>query len=365
MNHLWADQTSFDVYVKKNDNLEAIFRRYNLSLIDFFSIINSDSDDSFTKLIPGQRIHFVTEKVRRISKMIIYKSEKDIINTHKDRQGHFQVDKDQLNEKKVYAPKHFSITHSLYRDGRAAGLTMESIRELTKIINSDGSMHVRKLPVGAEVYLVLEKDIWANPGNEHVIAVEIKSLRKKWTAVKYSGHDKEMDFYHEDGSALATGFLKYPLANFYVSSNFSPNRMHPIYNTRRPHNGVDLAAPRGTPVWSTAKGKVTFAGIKGGYGKVVEIQHDQHYRTVYAHLSNFRKGLKAGDEVDQKQVVGYVGSTGAATGPHLHYEIRKDGQPRDPLRISLPTMSKLSGVAWENFKSQLQYYQNLLHKQGQ
>lgn len=359
-----GDSNSFDVYVKKNDNLQAIFRRHNLSLVDFFKIVNSDSENSFTKLMPGQRIHFVTEKVRRIKKMVVYKTNSNTISAQKDEVGQFWVKKQKLDDKKIFFTKHFTINHSLYKDGRAAGLTIENIRDLTSIITSDATMNVKKMPVGAEIYVVLERDIWDKPNKKNITAVEVQSKRKKWTAMKFSGQDSQADFYHEDGSAISTSFLKYPLANFYVSSPFSLDRKHPIYNTRRPHYGVDLASPRGSPVWTTAKGKVVFAGVKGGYGKVIEIQHGQHYRTVYAHLSNFRKGLKVGDEVDQKQIIGYVGSTGAATGPHLHYEIRKDGQPRNPLRIALPTINKLSGTAWEKFKGQISYYQRLLHDQG-
>ncbi len=293
--------------------------------------------------------------------MVVYHTDNKATEVVRRGVNTFSVKKRTLDSKKIFITKNFTITHSLYKDGRRAGLSMDTIRELSGIFNSDSSMNVKKLTRGTEVFLVLEKDIWEKPSKKRVVSVEVKSKKKNWTATKFAGQNTETGFYHQDGSAVSTSFLRYPLANFYVSSHFSLSRLHPIYHTKRPHYGVDLASPRGSPVWSTAKGKVVFAGTKGGYGKTVIIQHDQQYRTVYAHLAGFRKGLKVGDQVNQKQVIGYVGSTGAATGPHLHYEIRKNGQPKNPIRIQLPTIQKLSGGAWGEFKRQYEYYHKLLH----
>ena len=356
------ENASFDVYVRKNDSLQKIFRRHNLSLRDFYHIINTDKDDVFTRLTPGQRLHFVTEKSRKVKKMVIFKDNYKAVEALNDGHGQFSIFRKSLDQKKIYQTKRFSISHSLYKDGRKAGLSMEVIRELTAILNSDSAVNVKKLAGGTDILVVLEKDIWAKPSKKHVVAVEVASKKKTWTAAKFEGQDTQAEFYHQDGTSVATSFLRYPLENFYVSSHFSLNRKHPIYHTRRPHYGVDLAAPRGTKVWSTAKGKIIFMGTKGGYGKVVIVQHGQHYRTVYAHLSGFHKGLKVGSEVEQKQVIGYVGSTGAATGAHLHYEIRKDGQPHNPLKTVLPTIEKLKGKAWLTFKKQYDVFYNMLHK---
>ena len=161
---------------------------------------------------------------------------------------------------------------------------MEVIREITGILNSDSAINVKRLAGGTDIRVVLERDVWAKPSKKHVVSVEVTSKKKTWSATKFSGQDTQAEFYHQDGTSVTTSFLRYPLENFYVSSHFSLNRKHPIYHTRRPHYGVDLAAPRGTKVWSTAKGKVIFMGTKGVYGKVIIIQHGQNYRSVYDHL---------------------------------------------------------------------------------
>jgi len=165
-------------------------------------------------------------------------------------------------------------------------------------------------------------------------------------------HDKySHQFYHDDGSTAAVNFLKYPMKSFRISSPFSTSRMHPILGYKRAHNGVDYAAPTGTAIWSTAEGVVEFVGNRGGYGKAIIVKHGENYKTLYAHLSGFSKGLKKGDRVKQKQVIGYVGKTGHATGPHLHYELRRSGIPLDPLRAKLPVKAKLKGELLKAFHS--------------
>ena len=128
------------------------------------------------------------------------------------------------------------------------------------------------------------------------------------------------------------------------------DRIHPILRVRKPHLGTDFAAAYGSPVWSTAPGVVEFVGTKGGFGKVIIIRHDKRHTTTYAHLSRFSKTTKEGAHVDEKQIIGFVGKSGSATGPHLHYELRVDGMPINPLGKKLPRRSYLTGRALEYFK---------------
>ncbi|HTH61375.1 MAG TPA: M23 family metallopeptidase [Paraburkholderia sp.] len=138
--------------------------------------------------------------------------------------------------------------------------------------------------------------------------------------------------------------LRYPLEFMRVSSRFAPMRVNPVTGERRAHDGVDLAAPSGTPVRATADGIVAFAGTQTGYGNVVKLRNERSYSTTFAHLSRVASGLRAGGNVREGDVIGYVGSTGWATGPHLHYEVRVDGVPRDPLSIELPRKEPLSAT---------------------
>ena len=141
-----------------------------------------------------------------------------------------------------------------------------------------------------------------------------------------------------EGKSLAKQFLKSPLNYRRISSYFSRNRFHPILKTYRPHHGIDYSAPKGTPVAAVGDGRVDFIGWKTGYGKFIVIRHNNVYSTAYGHLSGFAKVLKRGTTIKQGQVIGYVGSTGISTGPHLHYEFRKNGSFANPLKIdALPT----------------------------
>jgi murein DD-endopeptidase MepM/ murein hydrolase activator NlpD len=153
---------------------------------------------------------------------------------------------------------------------------------------------------------------------------------------------------------MRKAFLRTPVDFTRISSKFNPNRKHPILNTTRPHRGVDYAAPTGTPIKTAGDGKVVFAGTKGGYGKTVIVQHGERYSTLYAHLSRIKSGMKTGKRVSQGQTIGYVGSTGYATGPHLHYEFRVNGVHMNPLTVKLPHAEPLSAKYMDAFKQQSQ-----------
>lgn len=156
-------------------------------------------------------------------------------------------------------------------------------------------------------------------------------------------------YYRPDGSAMQRQFLKAPLEYRRISSSYSLSRLHPILKVRRPHRGIDYAAPAGTPVWAVADGTLTYMGRNGGFGKLVKIRHANGYISYYGHLSRYRKGLRVGSKVSQKEVVGYVGSTGLATGPHLDYRLRKDGKYVDPNKIRIPSGKPISKDKLESF----------------
>jgi murein DD-endopeptidase MepM/ murein hydrolase activator NlpD len=151
---------------------------------------------------------------------------------------------------------------------------------------------------------------------------------------------------------MRKAFLSAPVDFARISSGFDSHRKHPILNRIRAHNGVDYAARTGTPVKSTGDGEVIFIGGKGGYGKAMIIRHGEHYETVYAHLSDFKDGLESGDLVKQGDVIGYIGQTGLATGPHLHYEFRVDGVHRNPETLDLAQSLPLHEEILADFKAQ-------------
>lgn len=176
-----------------------------------------------------------------------------------------------------------------------------------------------------------------------IIAAHFRNNGEELQAYYFDGDKKNSGYYDEKGRPLRRGFLSSPLRYKYISSRFSRSRLHPILRIRRPHLGVDYAAPTGTPVQAASDGTVKFAGRKGGFGKLIILRHPTGHETYYGHLSRYGKGIRSGREVTQGQVIGFVGSTGLSTGPHLDYRVKKRDRFVDPLRLKSPRPEPLSG----------------------
>jgi len=175
-----------------------------------------------------------------------------------------------------------------------------------------------------------------------VLAAEYEGeLLSTHTAILFEDPTGHTDYYTEEGDSLRKAFLRAPLNYKYISSYFSKNRLHPILRIWRPHLAIDYAAPTGTPVSTIGGGTVIYAGWKGGYGNYIQIRHPNNYVTGYGHLSRFAKGLKSGQKVEQGEIIGYVGATGLATGPHLDFSISKNGAKVDFLKLELPAASSV------------------------
>jgi len=244
------------------------------------------------------------------------------------------------------------ITDSLYQSGVAAGLPDKLIIELADIFGYDIDF-VQDIRVG-DRYTVIYEDLYKDgkklrAGN--ILAAEFINQGQPLRAVRYTDPQGNAGYYAAGGQSLRKAFLRTPLDVFRVSSNFSRGRLHPVLNRMRAHLGTDYAAGTGTPIKATGDGRVTFMGWKGGYGRAVVIKHGSSYETLYAHMSRFRPGLGYGARVQQGQVIGYVGSSGLATGSHLHYEFRINGVHRDPRKVVLPRASALPRQHVEHFKA--------------
>ena len=170
------------------------------------------------------------------------------------------------------------------------------------------------------------------------------------TTVYYESDDGVPGYYRGDGSAMERQFLAAPLNYSRISSNYSAARRHPILKLTRPHHGIDYAAPEGTPLWSVADGTVIYVGWGGGFGKLVKIRHNNGYVSYYGHLSSFTKGLHVGQQVEQKQTVGFVGHTGLATGPHVCFRVAKNGRYLNPRAVESPPGDPISESEWHRFQ---------------
>lgn len=256
------------------------------------------------------------------------------------------------------SPLHFSRTHGIIEStftkaGHKAGLSDELIEELTKIFAWDIDFASSLLP-GDQFTVIYKEGHSANKyGNSgQIIAAEFMTRGKIFTAVRYKDQNGIVNYYTPEGKGMQKAFLSTPVDFARISSHFDSHRKHPVLNRIRAHKGVDYAARTGTPVKSAGDGVISFRGRKGGYGQVMIIKHGEHYETLYAHLSKFKNGLENGDTVRQGEVIGYVGQTGLATGPHLHYEFRIDGVHKNPESLNHDHSMPLNPDHMAEFKTQ-------------
>jgi len=245
---------------------------------------------------------------------------------------------------------HATIAYSLALAGERAGLSDDLIMQLTNIFAWDIDFATNLYP--GDQFTVVYENNEANSGQ--IVAAEFVNRGKIFTAIRYKDREGNVNYYSPEGKTMRKAFLSSPVEYTHISSHFDTHRRHPILNRIRAHKGIDYAARTGTPVKSAGDGVVTFIGRKGGYGQVMIVQHGQRYETLYAHLSNFKRGLQNGDPVRQGEIIGYVGQTGLATGPHLHYEFRIDGIHRNPETLSLGDATPLSHHLLADFKAKSQ-----------
>ena len=228
------------------------------------------------------------------------------------------------------------IHSSLMASAKRAGLNSALINKLGLAFGS-GTDYVHHLHPGAKISLLYQEYLHNGKTVKtgDVIAAQIIDGGKLYRTIRYTAPNGHVGYYLPNGQSVESGFLRAPLHYSHISSPFLLHRLQPILHIVRPHEGVDLAAPGGTPVYATSNGIISEVGRDGGYGNKVEIKFNATYSTVYGHLARFAK-IHAGQSIKQGQVIGYVGMTGLATGPHLHYEFRVNGIPHDPLKVVLP-----------------------------
>ncbi len=237
------------------------------------------------------------------------------------------------------------INTSLYRAALDAGLSPSVILTLSDIFawDVDFSTDMRQ----GDTFKVLYEEIYVDGKfveNGAVVGAELTSSGRNYKAIYYKDSKGRAGYYDLQGRSLRRMLLRSPLRYRRISSYFTERRYHPILKKYRPHHGIDYAAPRGTPVDAAGSGRVTFAGWKRGYGRFITIKHSNGYSTGYGHLSRIRKGIRRGVHVEQGEVIGYVGSSGLSTGPHLHYEVRKGRKLINPLRIRGNPLKAVSGA---------------------
>ena len=250
------------------------------------------------------------------------------------------------------------VNGSLFDDGRKAGIPPSLLSQLTDIFTWDVDLE-KEIRSGDSFKILYEQR--SRKGQEakaslRILAAELINAGQKLTAIYFEKHQGQGNYYNLEGRSLARSFLRFPLEFASITSLFSDNRLHPLLKVNMPHTGVDFAAQRGTPVRAVGDGQISEAGWNGGYGKAIELKHDSTYMSRYAHLDSFAEGIQAGAAVKKGQIIGYVGSTGRSTGPHLHFELYKDNQYVDPLGVNFPAEDQIEPGLQKIFDSQLKTY---------
>ena len=347
--------------VKRGDSLARIFKRHGISRHDLANLLASNKKSKQLRYLkPMQKIALKVKNERLIRLQIELTSLTSLV-FNLTESGDYTFLQETLTPQIKLTAVRTTINRSLYLDGKAIGLSDKTLMQLTSIFawDIDFSQDMRAGDTFSLIYEVLfhEGEIL---GEGRILAAEFTNRGKTIRAILNIDDLGHESYFSGNGNAMHKAFLRNPVHFSRISSKFNLNRKHPILNKIRAHKGVDYAAPTGTEIKSTADGKISFLGTKGGYGNTIEIEHGGKYSTLYAHLSKFSRRLKIGTLVKQGEVIGEVGQSGLATGPHLHYEFRINGLHINPLTVKLPQAQPIESRYLRQFKHQSTLLGNML-----
>ncbi len=343
--------------VEQGENLSLIFEKYNVPLNDTYQIFRKDKSDEIKNIIPGDRLEFISSGDELI-KIVLNKG--PLLSYQINFFPEITIKKIQKKTELINSFKTGVIDSSFYLAGLKNEIPESVIMDLAYIFGWDIDF-VFDIRSGDRFKILYETPYvdGMQIENGSILIAEFYNQNNLYTAVRYQGRNKKWEYFNMDGKSLEKAFLRAPLDFAYVSSHFNPNRRHPILNTIRAHNGVDYAARRGTPIRATGEGVIQSVGWKSGYGRTIIIRHGGEITTLYAHLEKYHPTISKGVKVSQGQTIGYVGDSGLATAPHLHYEFRIGDKRTDPLKVALPSASPIDQSQINKFKMQRNNYMEI------
>ena len=325
------------VQIKEGDSLSKVLSSYKISANDIYKVSSADKKQkSLLRMRPGQYLEFaIKQPSGSLQHLSLVLNRLQSINFER-KDDQFERGETSRTPDISQTYKEAVINNSLFVDGMNANIDQPLLIELANIFgwDIDFALDIRK---GDRFSLLYEEKFLDGEkiANGKILAAQFINNGRTFQAIRYETK-KGASYYTPDGLAMRKAFIRTPVDFTRISSKFNPNRLHPIFKTSRPHRGVDYAAASGTPVKAAGDGKVSFAGKQNGYGNVLIINHGKGYQTLYAHLRGFARGMRKGKKVNQGSIVAYVGQTGWATGPHLHYEFRVNGVHKNPVTVKLP-----------------------------
>ena len=340
--------------VRRDDTLASLFKRMTIRDEDAikFLMLSPDARAMNNQLIPGHTLEIKTNLDGKLLHLEYEIDTENILVAGLTPSG-YQVATQKLILQNHQVLKSATIIDSLFSATDDAGIPDQIALQIAEIFSGEIDFHDDLRP-GDKFNVVYEA--FYNAGElmktGDVLAVEFVNKGKKYQAIHFGEAEGKFAYYTPEGKSLHKSFLRSPLEFTRISSSFSSGRFHPILNRIKAHKGVDMAAPSGTRIKASGDGVVDFVGRKGGYGNVIVLKHENGISTVYGHLSRFAAGLRKGMRVSQSDIIGYVGMTGLATGPHLHYEFLVNKTHRDPMTVALPMSVPIEAKYRKEFDAQ-------------
>lgn len=347
--------------VQSGDNLFNIFKRQALSPTVLYRLMQSSPlAERLKQIFPGHRLAFTTTEANELVRLEYSSGPLETLQF--DRDGENYLAKVVSREpQRLSTYKHGVIDHSLFVASQRAGLDDDVTMRLAQIFqwDIDFVLDIRK---GDEFHVLFEELYLGDKfiGYGDILAAEFLNQTTTYQAIHYRNEKGEARYFNPEGESMRKAFLRAPVSFSRISSNFNLRRKHPLFKTTRPHRGIDYAAPRGTPIMAAGDGRITEIGKKTGNGNYIVLQHGEQFVTKYLHMSKFARNMTKGKRVKQGDVIGHVGSTGYATGPHLHYEFLVNGTHRNPRTVKLPNDKPVPAGERERFAAQTQPYLALL-----
>jgi murein DD-endopeptidase MepM/ murein hydrolase activator NlpD len=336
--------------IQRGDTIAELLRRLNVDDPAASDYLRRDrSAESLQRLPAGKEVQAETDDSGALLALRYLGRDSTQVVIEKSGNGFATRVLPALTEQRVQI-RTGEISTSLYAATDEIGLPDSVANQLADIFGGDIDFH-RNLRKGDKFTAIYEMTYINGEAarSGRILSAEFINRGQAYRAAYYQTTEYTGDYYSPDGKSMRKAFLRSPIEFSRVSSGFSKARFHPVLNKWRAHKGVDYAAPIGTKVKVTSDGTVAFVGKQGGYGNVVMVDHQGRYTTVYGHLSRFASGLRKGQRVGQGEIVGYVGMTGLASGPHLHYEFKQNGIQRDPLKVALPDGKPISDAQMSAF----------------
>ena len=340
------------IEILQGDTFVSILENLNFKQKKIYEIISKIEETyDLKKIKTGEIISVFENNSGEIKKIEFFKNSDTIISVNLDKEINLNII--ELTKDSFIESKEYTISESLFSDGIKNDVSSDILVKIISLFSFDLDFQ-RDIRVDTVVSISYEFDEIVETGRLEYNDIKYASIiidGKQLEYFKFITDDGYVDYFNREGKNVKKSILKTPLDGARISSNFGM-RKHPISGFNKMHKGVDFAAPTGTPIYAGGNGIVEYVGRNGGYGKYIRIRHNNGYKTAYAHMSNYKKGISKGVRVNQGEVIGYVGNTGNSTGPHLHYEIIYQNKHINPLKLKLPSGKILTGKELEKFKEE-------------